>query len=82
MTASPSATTRDDRVLPLTRIVAYVIVPFLVVAFAVLYPVPTDTAHLFAWHIVPTLTPMILARRTWAEPISSFASGEPRPGPP
>jgi hypothetical protein len=60
MTASPSATARDDRVLPLTRIVAYVIVPILVVTFAVLYPVPTDTARLFAWHIVPTLTPMIL----------------------
>jgi hypothetical protein len=60
MTASPSVTERDDRVLPLTRIVAYVIVPVLVVTFAVLYPVPTDTAQLFAWHIVPTLTPMIL----------------------
>jgi hypothetical protein len=28
----------DDRVLPLTRGIAAVIVPFLVVAFAVLYP--------------------------------------------
>jgi hypothetical protein len=51
---------RDDRVLPLTRAVAYAIVPFLVVAFVVLYPVPGDTQHLFAWHIVPTLTPMVL----------------------
>jgi hypothetical protein len=51
---------RDDRVLPLTRAVAYAIVPFLVVAFAVLYPVPGDTQHLFAWHILPTLTPMVL----------------------
>src|SRR5215831_15730564 len=60
MTVAPSARPDDDRVLPLTRAVAYVIVPFLVVAFAVLYPVPTDTQQLFAWHIVPTLTPMIL----------------------
>jgi hypothetical protein len=60
MTSSQRASARDDRVLPLTRVVAYVIVPFLVVAFAVLYPVPSDTAKLFAWHIVPTLTPMIL----------------------
>jgi hypothetical protein len=26
----------------------------------VLYPVPGDTQRLFAWHIVPTLTPMVL----------------------
>jgi len=51
---------RDGRVLPLTRGVAWFIVPFLVVAFAVLWPVPTDTDALFAWHIVPTLTPMVL----------------------
>jgi hypothetical protein len=51
---------RDDRVLPLTRGVASFIVPFLIVAFAVLWPVPTDTDTLFAWHIVPTLTPMVL----------------------
>lgn len=52
---------RDDRVLPLTRGVAYAIVPFLVVAFAVLYPVPTDTGTLFAWHIASPLTAMVLA---------------------
>jgi len=51
---------RDDRILPLTRGVAYAIVPFLVVAFAVLYPVPGDTGRLFAWRIAPTLTAMIL----------------------
>ncbi len=51
---------RDGRVLPLTRGVAWFIVPFLVVAFAVLWPVPTDTDTVFAWHIVPTVTPMIL----------------------
>jgi hypothetical protein len=50
----------DDRVLPATRGVAYAIVPFLVVAFAVLYPWPTDTGRLFAWHIAPTMTPMVL----------------------
>ena len=51
---------RDDRVLPLTRIVAAVIVPFLVVAFVVLYPWPKDTDRLFAWTIKPTMTPMVL----------------------
>ncbi|MDT4986849.1 MAG: hypothetical protein QOI74_943 [Micromonosporaceae bacterium] len=51
---------RDDRVLPLTRGVAYAIVPFLVVAFAVLYPWPDDTGRLFAWRIRPTMTAMVL----------------------
>ncbi len=51
---------RDDRVLPLTRWVSLVIIPFLVVAFFVLYPWPGDTGRLFAWGIKPTITPMIL----------------------
>jgi hypothetical protein len=57
---STPTTQRDDRVLVTTRVVAYVIVPFLLVAVAVLYPVPGDTQRLFAWHIVPTLTAMLL----------------------
>jgi hypothetical protein len=51
----------DDRVRPLTRGVSYAIMPFLLVAFAVLYPWPTDTGRLFAWQIKPTLTAMVLA---------------------
>jgi hypothetical protein len=50
----------DDRVRTLTRVVALAIIPFLVVAFVVLYPVPTDTARLFAWPIRPTFTAMTL----------------------
>jgi hypothetical protein len=52
--------TSSDRVLPSTRVLAAVIVPFLVLAFAVLVPWPTDTNRLFAWHIVPTMSPMVL----------------------
>ena len=52
--------TRSDRVLRSTRVLAAVIVPFLVLAFAVLVPWPTDTDRLFAWHIVPTMSPMVL----------------------
>ena len=52
---------RDDRVLPVTRWLSIAIIPFLVVAFAVLYPFPHDTGRLFAWPVRPTLTPMILA---------------------
>ena len=52
---------RDDRVLPYTRRLSLFITPFLVVAFAVLYPFPGDTRQLFAWTIRPTMTPMVLA---------------------
>ena len=34
---------RDDRMLAYTRGLSMVIIPFLVVGFLVLYPVPTDT---------------------------------------
>ena len=50
----------DDRVLPLTRAVSLAIIPFLVLAFVVLYVWPRDTDRLFAWTIKPPLTPMIL----------------------
>jgi len=49
-----------DRVLPATRILSAVIVPFLVLAFLVLVPRPGDTKRLFAWQILPTISPMIL----------------------
>ncbi len=49
-----------DRVRPATRVVAVVIIPFLLLAFAVLVPVPTDTADLFAWPIRPTMSAMVL----------------------
>jgi protein-S-isoprenylcysteine O-methyltransferase Ste14 len=52
---------RDDRVRPATRWLSAAIIPFLVVAFVVLYPVPDDTERLFAWPVKPTMTPMILA---------------------
>jgi hypothetical protein len=51
---------RDDRVLAGTRVLAAVIIPFLVVAFAVLFPVPSDTGHAFAWKITPTMSAMVL----------------------
>ncbi|HJQ01716.1 MAG TPA: hypothetical protein VJ851_08955 [Jatrophihabitans sp.] len=49
-----------DRVLPATRLLAGFITPFLVLAFFVLFPWPTDTKRLFAWHITPTMSPMVL----------------------
>ena len=49
-----------DRVLPATRVLAFVIVPFLLLAFAVLVPVPADARTLFAWPIKPTMSAMVL----------------------
>jgi hypothetical protein len=51
---------RDDRVLPETRVLGAVIVPFLVVAFALLYFFPDDTRHWFAWDVQPTITPLVM----------------------
>jgi hypothetical protein len=50
----------EDRVLVSTRVVSAAIVPFLLLAFAVLVPWPTDTKRLFAWAIKPTMSAMIL----------------------
>ena len=51
---------RDDRVLPLTRWVARVIVPFLAAAFVVLFGVPDRTTEFFAWTIRPEMTPIVM----------------------
>jgi hypothetical protein len=51
---------RDDRVLRSTRVLGAVIVPFLIVAFALLYFFPDDTRHWFAWDVQPTITPLIM----------------------
>ena len=52
---------RDDRILPEARWLAVFIIPFLVVAFILLYFWPNDTDKLFAWTIKPAMTPMMLA---------------------
>ncbi len=52
---------RHDEVLPATKFLAAAIIPFLVVAFLVLYPAPNETGRWFAWKINPTMTPMVLA---------------------
>jgi hypothetical protein len=51
---------RDDRVFVETRVLGAVIVPFLVVAFVLLYGFPDDTRHWFAWDVQPTITPLIM----------------------
>jgi hypothetical protein len=51
---------RDDRVFRGTRLLGAVIVPFLMVAFALLYFFPDDTRHWFAWDVQPTITPLVM----------------------
>lgn len=49
-----------DRVEGVTRVLAAAIVPFLVVAFAILYFRPDDTGRLFAWPIAPHMSAYLL----------------------
>jgi len=60
VTAVVQAAMRDDRVLRATRLLGVAIVPFLVVAFALLYFFPDDTQHWFAWDVQPTITPLMM----------------------
>jgi hypothetical protein len=55
-----STPVRDDRILPVTRWVARLIVPFLAAAFLVLYGVPGRTTEFFAWTIRPDMTPVLM----------------------
>lgn len=60
MAGTKSPAVRDDAVLPATKALSIVIVPFLVVAFVVLFAFPGDTDRLFAWTIKSTMTSMVL----------------------
>ena len=51
---------RNDHILPETRWVAALVIPFLVVAFVILYFFPHRTAVLFAWEIKAPMTAMML----------------------
>jgi hypothetical protein len=51
----------DDRVLRYTRGLAVFITPFLLVAFVILYLLPSRTATLWAWPIAASMTSMTLA---------------------
>ena len=51
---------RDDRVLPETRVLAVFIVPFLLVAFPLLYFFANDTGNWWAWEIRPSMTAYLM----------------------
>jgi len=52
----PVVPASDDRIYPITRIIAAVIIPFLVLAFLILYFLPGETGTRFAWEIKPAMT--------------------------
>ena len=51
---------RDDRLYPITRALAAIIVPILTVAFGMLYLFPERTEELFAWALRPSMSAMML----------------------
>lgn len=59
-TISPDNSHARDRLLPVTRLLAAVIVPILLAAFIMLYFFPGHSGALFAWPIQPPLTAMLL----------------------
>lgn len=50
----------EDQIRPFTRIVAAVVVPFLVLAFLILYFFPHLSGPRFAWEIQPPMTAMFM----------------------
>lgn len=57
---------RDDRIPPVTRIVLVIVVPFLVLALVIWFPLPERTGERLAWAIKPPLTAYLLAE--WFAP--------------
>jgi hypothetical protein len=51
---------KNDEIYPITRIVAAIVVPFLWLAFLILYFFPDLTGERFAWAIKPNITSMYI----------------------
>lgn len=47
---------RNDRIFPFTRLVAAFVVPFLLLAWIILFWFPQLTGERFAWHVQPSMT--------------------------
>lgn len=50
----------DDHIFPITRLVAGIVVPVLVLAFIILYFFPELSGQRFAWEIQPSMTAMFM----------------------
>ncbi|MCX6060609.1 MAG: hypothetical protein NTW69_21025 [Chloroflexi bacterium] len=53
-------TDKGNQILPETRWVAALVIPFLVVAFVILFIFPQETERLFSWKIQPSMSAMML----------------------
>lgn len=51
---------RDDRIFKSTRIISAIVVPFLVLAFIILYFFPERSGSQFAWEIRPNMTAVFM----------------------
>jgi hypothetical protein len=52
---------KQDRIFPITRILAGIVVPFLALAVLILYFYPDQTAQRFAWPVKPPINAMLMA---------------------
>lgn len=59
-TPTAQTETRDDAILPATRLVAAGVIPFLIAAFLILYLRPHETGQRFAWEIASPLTSALM----------------------
>ena len=80
------STRNDDRILPLTRIIAAIIIVVLFLAFLTLYIFPTHTDTNFAWTIQPPTSAILFGliifleryeRRNWCRNLSVRPLGLP-----
>ena len=53
-------TDKGNQILPETRWIAILVIPFLVAAFGILFIFPQETELLFAWKIKPSMSAMML----------------------
>jgi hypothetical protein len=60
METTDRASTRDDRILVVSRILAAAVIVVLVLAWVTLFLLPDQTDHRFAWTITPTMTAMLM----------------------
>ncbi len=60
MAKGKSNSRKNDQILPITRVAAAVIVPFLLLAFVILFFFPGESARRFAWDIQPRIQAMYI----------------------
>ena len=77
-TAEVDPPTRDDRVLPVTRVVSAVIVPVLTAAFVILFLFPGETRTLWGWTIASRMSAMFMGAGYLAGAVFFFRAARAR----